>query len=65
MYKGFINNDLYVLNVNKKTNDLLYIVLTDFINKYRILYDLSKKETIKNDFDIKLSESDINSILSK
>lgn len=59
--KTVLSNGLCVLNVKKKTNELVLLSLTDFNNTERFLFDKTEKK-FKSNKDLKLKPTDFDLI---
>jgi hypothetical protein len=60
--KCFLSNGLCVLNVKKKTNELVLLSLTDFHRTGKFIFDTVEKKVIRSVSDLKLVPADIDII---
>ncbi len=60
--KCVLSNGLCILNVKKKTKDLVLLSLTDFNNTGKFLFDTVEKKVISPGTDLKLVPGDMDVI---
>ena len=60
--KCFLSNGLCVLNVKKKTNELVLLSLTDFNRTGKFIFDTVEKKVIRPISDLKLQPGDVDLI---